>query len=281
MAARKILSRWGGAGLCAALAIASAFADPIPFAQVPPVVQKGIQAQVGSGTLGAVERDEEDGEVTFTAEISKGGRARGYTLNEAGVLVSMEVLLMETPLPVQRTIGSIVGMQGKIESIDKEFDESEVLYDVEWTTKAGVTRSFSVLENGKLESTQIDLDGTPPPVKAAILAEAGKGQVKEIFQSIEDNALFFDVTVNRDGKNREFTVTQAGKLDSRQLFLNELSPAAQSAIQRTIGQGKLVRIDEIFEKKKGVVPYEVESIVDGKPYGFSIGPNGRFLGVDQ
>jgi hypothetical protein len=192
----------------------------------------------------------------------------------------MEVFLQETPLPVQRAIQTIVGQQGTIEGIGKALDESGVSYDVDWKLKTGATRSFTVLESGKLESVQVDIEETPPAVKAAILAEAGKGQLKEVFRSTEDNAVYYDATVSRDGKDREFTVTDAGKLDSRQVFLNELLPAAQSTIQRTIGQGKLVRIDEVFEKKKGVFPFEVESIVDGKPYDFSVGKNGRFLGVD-
>jgi hypothetical protein len=75
-------------------------------------------------------------------------------------------------------------------------------------------------------------------------------------------------------------LTSTGKLDTRQVFLEELSPAAKATVQRIIGKGKLVRIDQTFEKKKGVIPFEVEGVVDGKPYDFSVGPNGRFLGVD-
>jgi len=279
MDARRILFRWLCAGICLSLSAAAVRAEVVPFAQVPAAVQKGIQAQLGNGTLGEIVRDEEDGEVTYSVEITKGGRGRDYTLSEAGVLVSMEVFLQETPLAVQKAIQAVVG-QGTIQSIDKALGESEASYDVEWNTKEGATRSCSVLESGKLASVQVSLEETPPAVKAAIVTEVGKGQLKEVLKSTEDNAVLYDVTVNRDGKDREFSVTEAGKLDSRQVFLGELSPAVQSAIQRTVGQGKLLRIDQVFEMKKGGFPYEVESIVDGKPYDFSIGHKGAFLGVD-
>jgi hypothetical protein len=35
------------------------------------------------------------------------------------------------------------------------------------------------------------------------------------------------------------------------------------------------------EKKAGVLPYEVTGRKDGKPFNFSVGPRGRFLGMDD
>lgn len=279
MAARRVLFRWLCAAFSLVFSVAAPAAGPIPFAQAPLAVQKGIQTQLGNGTLGEIERDEEDGEVTYTVEITRSGQGRDYTFSEAGVLVGMEVFLEETPAPVQKTIQAIVG-QGTIESIDKALDESEVRYDVDWNTKEGATRSGSVLESGKLESVQVNIEETPPAVQTALGAEVGKGQLKEVFKSFDDKAVYYDVTVNRDGRDREFTVAESGKLDSRQVFLLELPPVVQSSIQRTIGMGKLLRIDQAFEMKKGGFLYEVEGLVNGKPYDFSIGPKGAFLGVD-
>lgn len=280
MTFRRVLFTWLGAGVCSALFITAAGAETLPLAQVPPAVQKGLQAQLANGTLGEIDREDEDGETTYTVEITKAGQARDYTLSESGALLRMEVFLRELPPIVQSSIQNLVG-QGQVGSIDKALDDEAVRYDVDYTTKAGVNRSFSVLENGKLESTQIDLTEAPPAVQAAITKEAGNGQISEVVKSFEDNAVYYDVTVNRDGKDRDFTVAEGGKLESRQVFLNELPPPAQTSVQRTIGAGKLLRIDQVFDKKKGVFPFEVESLVDGKPYDFSIGPKGAFLGIDQ
>jgi len=122
MAATRVLFRWLCAGLGLVFSVATAVAEVIPFAQVPPAVQKGIEAQLGNGTLGEIERDEEDGEITYTVDITKSGRSRSNTLDDAGALVSMEVFLQETPPPVQKAIQSLVG-QGTIESIDKALDD--------------------------------------------------------------------------------------------------------------------------------------------------------------
>jgi uncharacterized membrane protein YkoI len=265
---------------CGLLSVTAVGEEAIPFAQLPPPVQKGLQAQLGGGTFGVIEREEDEGEVTYTAEIIKSGRARDYTVDEAGTLVGMEVFASELPLPVQKTIQSLIA-QGTIDSIDKALDDTEPRYDIDWKLKNGTLRSVSVYESGKLESVQVTLEETPAAARGAITNEAAKAQIKEIFKSIEDNLVYYDVTINRDGRDREFSVTDKGKLDSRQLFLSELPSQAQASVQRTIGAGKLVRIDQVFDKKKGVFPYEVESLVNGKPYDFSIGPKGTFLGLDQ
>jgi uncharacterized membrane protein YkoI len=251
----------------------------IPYAQLAPAVQKGIQAQLGNGTIGEIERDEEDGEVTYTVEITRDRRARDYTLNEEGTLVSVEVTLSETPLPVYRSIQAQIG-SGTLESIDKALGEKEVRYDVDWKSKDGTAQSFSVLESGKLDTVQVKLEEIPTAVQATIGKEVGQGKLQDIVKSFEDNAVFYDVTVNRAGVDRDFTVADGGKLESRQVFLTEIPAPAQATIQRTMGAGKLLRIDQVFDKKKGVFPFEVEGLVDGKPYDFSVGPKGLFLGVD-
>jgi uncharacterized membrane protein YkoI len=251
----------------------------VPFAQLPPAVQKSIQAQLANGTLGPINRSDEDGDVRYTVEITKGGQVREYGFDESGALVSTEMALTEAPLVVQKTIQGQIG-GGTVEGLYKTIDDGAVSYDADWKTKDGAERSLTVLESGKLESIQVGLEETPAAVRAAIVQETGSGQVQEVVKSFEDNAVYYDVTVNREGKDREFTVTEGGKLDSRQVFLGEIPAPAQATIQRTIGQGRLVRIDQVFEKKKNVFPYEVEAVVEGKAYDFSVGPKGLFLGVD-
>ncbi|HSI15027.1 MAG TPA: hypothetical protein VK961_23445 [Chthoniobacter sp.] len=284
MPIRRIVSHRLYAVACLALFAGGLRAELIPLSQVPPAVQKGIQAQLGNGTLGngtlgKIDRDEEEGQTVFTAEISKAGPGRDYTFSEAGELLRTEVFLTEAPPAVQKAIRNLVA-QGKLASIDKTVEEGEVRYDFDWKTKEGVDRSASVLESGELESLQVSLQETPPAVQAAITQEAGSGQIKDVVKSFEDKAVYYDVTIQRDGKDRDFTMRENGKLESRQVFLEEIPAPAQQTIQKTIGAGKVLRIDQVFEKKKNVFPFEVESVIDGKAYDFSVGPKGLFLGVD-
>jgi hypothetical protein len=57
-------------------------------------------------------------------------------------------------------------------------------------------------------------------------------------------------------------------------------PFRQTLTNR-IGNGRILQIDRSFLKKKEVFPYEIEGLKDGKPFDFSVGPKGRFLGMDD
>lgn len=60
------------------------------------------------------------------------------------------------------------------------------------------------------------------------------------------------------------------------------TPPARKTIREQIGGGKILRIDRsLFEKQAGVLPYEVEGRKDGRPFDFSVGPHGKFLGMDD
>jgi len=89
------------------------------------------------------------------------------------------------------------------------------------------------------------------------------------------------VEVRRDRKLRDFSVAENGKLQSVQVFLSETPAEVQSTIKEKVGGGKVLRVDKSFEPRRGVIPYEVEARKDGKAFNFSVGPRGRFLGMDD
>jgi len=72
-----------------------------------------------------------------------------------------------------------------------------------------------------------------------------------------------------------------GSLSSEQVSLDQVPAPAQRTIKNQIGDGKILRIDKSFVKEKGVLPYEVQGRKDGKPFDFSVGPRGRFLGMND
>ena len=249
------------------------------FGQLPPAVQKAVQMQAANGKLGEITRDDDNGAVNYVVEITKGAQTRDYTFDEAGVLVGMEMALMEVPLEVQKTIQAQM-VQGTLESIEKSIDGTSVSYDVDWKSKDGKDHSFSVAENGKLASVDLSLDETPPAVKGTIQHQLGTDQLISISKTMEDDGAYYDVTFVSNGVERDFSVAESGQMDSRQVLMTELPPSVQTTIDRIVGQGKVVRIDQIYEKHKGGPPFEIESVVNGKPYFFLVGQKGAFLGKD-
>lgn len=267
--------------LAVLLPVAQAAATTVALADTPAAVQKAITARVGDGKLTSIDKTVEDGQTTFDVEMTtKDGQERDFSVNDGGTLVSVGVALNETPAAVQKAINTLAaGYQ--VESIDKNLDDTEITYDV-MVTKDGREKDFTVAEDGTLLSMAMTLEETPAAVQKTIQAEIAGGRVTSIDKVIDDDGVTYDVEATAPaGRPKEFTVGADGKLVSVRVTLAETTPGAQRTIKEKIGNGKILRIDKSFVETKGVQPYEVQGQKDGKPFDFSVGPKGRFLGMDE
>jgi uncharacterized membrane protein YkoI len=264
----------------------SVFADDnskaVAFSETPPAVQKTIQAQAGNGTLGEVDQDLDDGETVYNVELTaKDGTERDFTVDEDGTLLSVEVPLAETPAAVQKSVQTLK-KQGDLEEIDKDLDDSEITYDIELTAKDGGERDFTLADDGTLLSAGVTLSETPAAVQKTIHARLGEGKLESIEKNFDDDGISYDVEMTtKEGREKDFTVAANGSLSSVQVELREAPRGVQRTIKNRIGDGRILEIDKSFEKERGVFPYEVQGQKDGKPFDFSVGPRGRFLGMDD
>jgi len=251
----------------------------VVYQQLPPPVQKQVVALVqGGGKIAEIDRAEEDGKVTFTFDVTRGARMTGYTLNDQGVIESQEVQLGELPFPVQSTIkAQVVQSQGQLDGIDKNLDDGVVSYEVTWKSKDAKDHTFTVTADGKLDSIAMTMEELPPAVQATITKTAGSAEIEEIDKSFDGADAFFEVTI-KDKVERTFDVDPTGKLESRQVLLEEIPGPAQATIKQQLGNATVSEIDEVFDGKRPA--FEVEATKDGKPFNFSVGPKGKFLGMD-
>jgi uncharacterized membrane protein YkoI len=127
------------------------------------------------------------------------------------------------------------------------------------------------------------LSNAPVMVQKTIQAQVGGGKLTGIDQMFDDDGITYDVEMTAmDGEEQSFTVATNGAMVSEQVTLEKTTPGARRTIKEEIGDGKILRIDKsLLERKDGVLPYEVQGRKDGKPFDFSIGPRGRFLGMDD
>jgi len=247
-------------------------------AELPPAVQRAITVQVGRGTLEGVAKQFDDGETTYLAGITTAdGDERDFILAEDGTLVSAEVSLSELSTAIQTTVNNHVG-QGKLEGIDKTFDDGEISYEATMTNPAGQERNFTIADDGTLESEEVSLADLPPAVQAAINAQLGQGKLDGIDETFDGGAStgYGATMTTSTGQKRDFTISDQGTLVSREVWLAHTSPAVHKTITQTIGDGKITRIDEYF----GVFPhYEIDGIKDGAPFNFIVGLKGKFRGM--
>jgi uncharacterized membrane protein YkoI len=259
----------------------AAEAKKLVLSDLPAAVQKTVQSQlnVSGGKVGEIDRDEEDGEVSYVVEIVKGeDDARDMTVSEKGKLLGLEVDLEEVPAVAQTTIKKTVG-SGSIDSIDKTSEEDGTIsYEVEMTTKAGKDRFFTVTMDGKLVRLELGLEEAPAAVRKTIEGQSGKAKVESVYRIFEDDEVSYSAEISEGGKSRGMTITADGKLESIEVFVSDLPPLGRKVLHGKVGDGKLVRIDKVFDENNEYL-YEVESVKDGKPFNFKIGPGGRFRGM--
>jgi len=263
-------------------AFAEAVSKTVALSEAPPAVQKTIQTQAGDGTLGEIDKALNGGETVYNVELTaKDGHERDFTVDEDGTLLSVEIALTEAPAPVQKSIQTLTN-QGELNGINKNLDDSDVTYDVELTAKDGQEKDFTIDEDGTLLSAEVALSETPEMVQKTIQTRVGDGNLGSIDKNFDEAGINYDVEMTtKEGRNKGFIVAADGSLVSAQVTLEETLPAVRRTIKRQIGDGKVLRIDLSFVKEKGVFPYEIEGRKDGKPFDFSVGPKGRFLGMDD
>ncbi len=267
---------------CGAAAVAFAHDDTVKLSDTPAPVQKTIQAQVADGKMGGITRSIDDEETVFDVDLTaKDGSDRDFSVADDGTLLSTEVNLNETPVATQKTIQSELS-GGSLDSIDRNLADSEISFDVEGAGKDGKEKHFTVADDGTILSREVALSDTPDVVQKTINSRLEGGKVSGIDENFDDDGTNFDVTVTAsDDVKKSFNVLADGTLASEQIPLADVPPRARAAIKEHIGDGTVLRVDKSFIKERGVDPFEIEGRKDGKPFDFSVGPRGKFLGMDQ
>jgi uncharacterized membrane protein YkoI len=182
-------------------------------AETPVPVQKAITKILADGELEAISKNLDDAEITFDIALTtKTGQEKNFTLADDGTLLSAEVQLNETPEVVQKAIAKQIAA-GELESIEKNFDDDGVTYDVAWTSKGGAEKSFTLAADGKLSSVQVTLAETPPPVQRTIKTRLGDGKVLSIDRSFTKRQGIFpyEIEGSKDGKAFDFFVGPRGR----------------------------------------------------------------------
>lgn len=254
----------------------------VALADIPPVVQKTIQAQVADGKMGGITKHAEDLDTVYDVDLTaKNGFKSDFSVAQDGTLLSVEVTLAETPVAVRETIQSELNGSGP-DSIDKNLDETEFSYDVQGPGPNGKEIDFTVDEDGTLSSREVAQDDTPDVVHTGIVAQLNGGQVKTIEENFDDDGTNFDVTITTPGGSETgFDLAADGTMRSKEVSLDQVPPRARATIRNCIGDGTILRVDKSSVKRGNILPFEVEGRKAGKSFDFSVAPRGRFLGMDD
>lgn len=241
--------------------------------ELPPAVQRAIQAHSAGATLNEIDRSVNDGEISYDVEIERNGVSRDFTVDANGVLLREQVFIGELPPIVRQTIQKEAGT-ATVGDIDRASDDGEVRFDVE-LTQASRTRSLSVAADGKLIDKQVFLAELPAPLQEAIRRQAGADC--EIHQCFDDN----EITYDADAGNRTLTFDADGKLLSTEedVKLAATPQPVQDQIKKLAANGKIVGIRKLVEDNETSYNLELESGNAQKT--LSLDPDGKILPADD
>ena len=256
--------------------------ETVALSDTPYAVQKTIKSQVADGKMGDITKHVEDLDTVYDVELTaNNGFERDFTVAQDGTLLNVEVTLAETPAEVRQTIKSELDGSGP-DSIDKNLDDANISYDIEGPGTDGKETDFTVDQDGTLLSRQVALTEMPYAVQKTIAAQLNGGKVDTIAENLDDGGTNFDVAVTTlGGSETGFNVAADGTMTSKEVGLNEVPARARATIRNRIGDGTILRVDKSFVRRDNVLPFVVEGRRDGKPFDFSVGPRGKFLGMDD
>jgi uncharacterized membrane protein YkoI len=249
---------------------------------VPESVRNAINAQLGQSRLGKIEVSLRDDEATYVVSvIAPNGHERDLTFSKDGMLTDIETPLTELPAPVKAAINAQAG-QGGLEEVHKRFDDDETTYLATITARDGSPRDFSFREDGSLSSMETTLAELPAAVRAAVNTQAARGKLDGIDMVYDESKVTYQVSViNQDGRRRDFSLSEHGKLLTREVAMSETPDPVRQTILRTVGNGRVIQIDQSYTESNNGKPFEIEGRKDGTPFYFLVSPTGDFLGMEN
>jgi len=249
--------------------------------EVPGAIQKAIKAQAEFSKITRIDKTFDEDEIAYEVTATGSSGEKNFTISADGQVESAEISIADAPMNVAAAIRKQAGEE-KIEAIEKVFEPSAASYDVTISDNSGSERTFTIGPDGSMESREITLAEAPKAVQDAVTTILGKNILVSVDKNFARDGNTYDVVMRpANGRKRDFSLDENGKLLTEQVFLEQLPAAAQKTIAEQIGNGKILHIDKSYELDGGVLPYEIQGEKDGKEFDFRVGPAGRFIGMDN
>lgn len=184
----------------------------VAFAQVPPVVQKTIKAELNTTQPTYIGRLVEDDDTSFHVEIEAIERTNEFWVADNGRLLERDLTFLECPGAVQKAILPRMGKSPDVK-ITKDCESGDCQYSVEFIESKD-EHELTVDINGKIvsESQLFPLEQTPEPVQKLVKAKTAGATVDSVTKTQEGDKLYYEIEVTRDGNDESFDVSPEGKI---------------------------------------------------------------------
>ena len=135
--------------LAALTALALAAGSKLALKDLPPAVQKTVEAEAQGATIKNIVKEKEKGKTVYEVETTRQGKTRDFVVDSSGTLevVEEETELAALPPGVQAAVLKKVA-DGKVTTVEVLKKGTQVTYEAVYKTKAGKTKEVIVTAEG-------------------------------------------------------------------------------------------------------------------------------------
>jgi len=124
-------------------------AKKLTIQDLPPDVQKTVQAELKGGEIKSIDRETENGVTQYEVETIRNGKHRDFEVDLKGKLlvVEEETTIESLPAPAKAAILKKVA-DGKLGMVEQVLKGGETMFEAAYTTKTGRKHEVVVKSDG-------------------------------------------------------------------------------------------------------------------------------------
>ncbi len=220
------------AGVSVFLAASSSQDDQeVKFADAPAAVRKTFEAEINGAKVATLtkQKDEDDGEISYWADVTLGDRVYAVGVLEDGTLTEMNLAVDDDDIPFDglpkavRDTFKAEAFGAGIDHVGKDLKYGVAIYEASVDHK-GKLYEIVVAEDGTLvekvlviEDEDIDLSKCPAAVQATLKEHAKGGTIQDITRSTGIGRPSYEAEVEIHGKVYLIEVGEKGLLITKSL----------------------------------------------------------------
>ncbi|MGD8240889.1 MAG: PepSY domain-containing protein, partial [Armatimonadota bacterium] len=229
--------------------------EQVSLGDVPAAVRVTIEKAAKGGTIREIERETENGQVVYEAEIAIGGKVLEVEIDANGKVLGWEAEDDEEDEDDENEVE------------DDDDDENLTLEQLPAAVKATILKAA---HGGKIKEIELENEGGKPVYEAEILIEL---EVK-----VAPDGTLLSKKVEGAGKPRAHEARAHDDDDEddedgdERVSMTDLPETVKAAILKAAGGGRIVEIER--ETENGKTVYEAEVVVNGKEFDIEVAPDG-------
>lgn len=136
------------------------------------------------------------------------------------------------------------------------------------------------------DEEKVPLDKLPKAVVEAVQKRFPKVEMKGASKEKDGDKVVYEVTLKKDGKNIDVTVTEAGAINliEQELDFKDLPKVVAKTFEEKYPKAKyeiVESVTKVTDGKEALEYYEAKLVVDGKTWEVEVLPDGKFKSATE